>query len=76
MEIGLYDLIKVSIEIKWPILLVELIFFLSGIVLIYSGIKTRHVSKTTSIISIVTGVLVILASIYSIIVTMLFGLNW
>lgn len=76
MEIGLYDLIKVSIEIKWPILLVELIFFLSGIVLIYSGIKTRHVSKTTSIISIFTGVLVILASIYSIIVTMLFGLNW
>ena len=76
MEIGLYDLIKVSIEIKWPILLVELIFFLSGIVLIYSGIKTRHVSKTTSIISIVTGVLVIWASIYSIIVTMLFGLNW
>lgn len=35
------DIIQRMFEIKWPILLVELLFGIGGIALITSGIKSR-----------------------------------
>lgn len=69
------DIIQRMIEIKWPILLVELLFVIGGIALITSGIKVRKESKSTALISIVLGVIITLVSLYILFITFIFGYN-
>ena len=69
------DIIQRMIEIKWPILLVELLFVIGGIALITSGIKVRKESKSTALISIVLGVIITLVSLYIFFITFIFGYN-
>jgi hypothetical protein len=67
------DIIQRMFEIKWPILLVELLFVIGGIALITSGIKARKKSKYTALISIVLGVIITLVSLYILFLTFIFG---
>ena len=58
------DIILRMIEVKWPILLVELMFVIGGIALIVSGLKVRKQSKSTALINIVLGVIITMISLY------------
>ena len=69
------DIILRMIEVKWPILLVELIFVIGGIALIVSGLKVRKQSKSTALINIVLGVIITMISLYVLFFTFIFGYN-
>lgn len=69
------DIILRMIEVKWPILLVELMFVIGGIVLIVSGLKVRKQSKSTALINIVLGIIITLISLYVLFFTFIFGYN-
>ena len=69
------DIILRMIEVKWPILLVELIFVIGGIALIVSGLKVRKQSKSTALINIVLGIIITLISLYVLFFTFIFGYN-
>lgn len=69
------EFIQRMIEIKWPFLLVELVFFLGGIALITSGIKVRKQSRVTAVINIFIGTIITLVSLYILFVTFIFGVN-
>ena len=69
------DIILRMIEVKWPILLVELMFVIGGIVLIVSGLRVRKQSKSTALINIVLGVIITLVSLYILFITFIFGYN-
>lgn len=64
-----------ALEIRWPILLFELIFLLGGIVLIVTGIKVRRQSKYSAFMSMILGVIIILISLYLLFWTVIFGYN-
>lgn len=69
------EFIRTMIEIKWPFLLVELMFLIAGIVLIISGIKVRKQSKSTAVINSVIGIIITLVSLYALFITFIFGYN-
>ena len=69
------DIILRMIEVKWPILLVELMFVIGGIALIVSGLKVRKQSKSTALINIVLGVIITMISLYVLFFTFIFGYN-
>lgn len=69
------DIILRMIEVKWPILLVELMFVIGGIALIVSGLKVRKQSKSTALINIVLGIIITLISLYVLFFTFIFGYN-
>lgn len=69
------NFIQRSIEMKGPILLLELIFLLIGIMLIVGGIKTMKQSKVTGAISLVLGITTVLVFLYLLFWTFIFGYN-
>ncbi|MEC1387551.1 hypothetical protein [Aerococcus viridans] len=69
------EFIRTMIEIKWPFLLVELMFLIGGIALITSGIKVRKQSKSTAVINSVIGIIITLVSLYALFITFIFGYN-
>ncbi|SEL15191.1 hypothetical protein SAMN04488700_0601 [Carnobacterium iners] len=69
------NFIQRSIELKWPLLLFEVIFLIAGVVLIVSGIKIRKKSTIVTIISITIGILTALLFSYSLLWTLIFGYN-
>ena len=69
------DIILRMIEVKWPILLVELMFVIGGIALIVSGLKVRKQSKSTALINIVLGVIISMISLYVLFFSFIFGYN-
>lgn len=69
------DFIQWSIEYKWPILLMEFLFLVGGILLITTGYKIRKQSKSSATLNIATGTLVTLASLYTLLITFTLGLN-
>lgn len=69
------DFIQRSIEMKWPILLLELIFLIGGIMLIAGGIKIMKQSKASGITGIVLGTIIVLVCLYLLFWTLIFGYN-
>lgn len=69
------NFIQRSIEIKWPILLFEVIFLIGGILLITTGIKIRKQTPIFSLIIIVIGTIITLISLYILFWTFIFGYN-
>lgn len=67
--------IQRSIEIKWPVLLFEVIFLVGGIMLITSGIKIRKQNKNSALISIIIGTILALGSLFLLFWTFLIGYN-
>lgn len=67
--------IQKSIEIKWPVLLFEFVFFIGGIILIITGFKIRKQSKLSALISIVVGIIITLVSLYLLFWTFMVGYN-
>ncbi|WEG74445.1 hypothetical protein [Vagococcus intermedius] len=68
-------IIQRSIEIKWPILLFEVIFLIGGIMLIATGIKIRKQSKSSAVFSIILGIIITLVSLYLLFWTFIVGYN-
>lgn len=69
------EFISRSIEMKWPILLLELFFLIGGIMLVIGGYKIRKQSKAASVTSFIVGMIIILACLYLLFWTFLFGFN-
>lgn len=69
------DLIKWSIQVKWPLLLLEIIFLFGGMILIISGFKMRKKSRATAIVSVLTGIVITLVTLYILLYTIVFGYN-
>lgn len=69
------EFIQTMIEIKWPFLLVELVFLIGGIALITSGIKVRKKSTATAMVTIIIGIVITLVSLYILFITFIFGYN-
>lgn len=67
--------IQTMIEFKWPILLVESIFLLGGLLLIVSGVKIRKQSRLSAVVSLITGIVITLVLVYIIFITLIFGYN-
>lgn len=67
--------ILISIEIKWPILLVESVFLAGGIMLIITGVKIRKQSKPAAFLNILTGTVITLGTMYLMLGTLIFGYN-
>lgn len=68
-------LLQEVLEIRWPILLFELIFLFGGIMLVVAGTKVRKQSKSTALMSIILGVIIILISLYLLFWAVMFGYN-
>lgn len=64
-----------SVEIKWPILLVESVFLAGGIMLIITGVKIRKQSKPAAFMNILLGTVTALSTMYLMLVTLIFGYN-
>lgn len=69
------NFIQRSIEMKWPILLFEVIFLIGGILLITTGIKVMKQSKSSALFSVVIGLIITLVSLYLLFWTFIFGYN-
>ncbi|WP_192988398.1 hypothetical protein [Carnobacterium mobile] len=67
--------IQRSIEIKWPILLFEVIFLVGGLMLIATGMKIRKQSRTSAFISLTIGIIITLVALYLLFWTFLVGYN-
>ena len=67
--------IQTMIEIKWPILLVESIFLLGGLLLIISGVKIRKQNRLSSVLILIIGIIITLVSLYILFITFIFGYN-
>lgn len=67
--------IQTMIEFKWPILLVESIFLLGGVLLIISGFKIRKQSRLSAVVSLITGIVITMVSLYILFITFIFGYN-
>lgn len=67
--------IQRSIELKWPVLLVEVVVLIVGIMLIASGIRIRKQSKLSALISLMIGTTLALVSLYLLFWTFLLGYN-
>lgn len=69
------EFIQRSIELKWPILLFEVVFLIGGIILITSRIKMRKQSRATALFSLFTGIVITLVSLYFLLITFILGYN-
>lgn len=69
------DFLKTMIEIKWPFLLIEVVFLFVGIALIVTGIKTRKKSKSTSLIITFLGIAITLLLSWVLFWTLIVGYN-
>ncbi len=69
------DLIQRAIELRWPVLLFELIFLIGGILLIVSGRKIRKQSKISFLLNMIIGLVIALVSIYTLYWTIMLGYN-
>lgn len=69
------NFIQRSIEMKWPILLFEVIFLIGGIMLIATGIKVMKQSKSSALFSVIIGIIITLFSLYLLFWTFIFGYN-
>lgn len=69
------DFLRTMIEIKWPLLLVELVFLIGGIALITTGIKVRKQSRVAAVVNLITGIIITLVSLYILFITFIFGYN-
>lgn len=69
------EIFKSMIKFKWPILLIEAIFLIGGILLITTGFKVRKQSKTSAFINIVIGTIITLISLYILFWTFIVGYN-
>lgn len=67
--------IQTMIEFKWPILLIESIFLLGGVLLIISGFKIRKQSRLSAVVSLITGIVITMVSLYILFITFIFGYN-
>ena len=67
--------IQTMIEIKWPILLVESIFLFGGVLLIICGFKIRKQSKLSAVVSLITGIIITMVSLYILFITFILGYN-
>lgn len=63
------------IEIKWPLLLIEFIFLLGGLLLIISGVKIRKQNRLSATVSLIMGIVITLVSLYILFITFIFGYN-
>lgn len=67
--------LKRMIEIKWPFLLIELVFLFVGITLIITGIKIWKKSKSAAIVNIVIGFTMTLVLLWVLFWTLIVGYN-
>lgn len=67
--------LKRMIEIKWPFLLIELVFLFVGVTLIITGIKIWKKSKSAAIVNIVIGFTMTLVMLWVLFWTLIFGYN-
>lgn len=67
--------IQRSVEMKWPILLIELILLIGGILLIVSGVRIRNQSKSSAFISVLGGASILIVSAFLLFWTFIFGYN-
>ena len=67
--------LRAMIELKWPFLLIEVVFLLGGIALIIGGVKTRKKSKSTAVVSLVAGSLITLVLLWVLLWTLMIGYN-
>lgn len=68
-------IIKSMIEFKWPVLLIEAIFLIGGVLLLTTGFKVRKQSKASAFISIGIGTIITLISLYILLWTFIVGYN-
>ncbi|OJF91689.1 hypothetical protein AX762_10925 [Alkalibacterium sp. 20] len=69
------EFIQRSIELNGPILMFEVLFLIGGIILIAAGYKIKEKSKSSGVVSIVVGSIIVLLSIYVMFSTLIFRLN-
>ncbi|UJF16599.1 hypothetical protein LZ578_05785 [Jeotgalibaca sp. MA1X17-3] len=69
------EILDQTFDMKGPVLLFEFIFLLGGIILVISGIKIRKQSRSSAILMIVLGIVLILISLYLLLMTLIFGYN-
>ena len=67
--------LRTMIEIKWPLLLMEFIFLVGGILLIISGFKIWKKSKLSAGVSIVVGFIITIVLSWVLFWTLIFGYN-
>lgn len=69
------DFIRQSIELNGPFLMFEVLFLIGGIILIIAGYKIKEKSKSSGLVSIAMGIVLVLFSLYVMFSTLLFRLN-
>ncbi|MDN6626723.1 MAG: hypothetical protein L0K82_05865 [Pisciglobus halotolerans] len=69
------SMLQTMIDIKWPFLLIEVVFLLGGVTLIISGFNIRKKSKTAAAVSIVVGFVLSLVLLWVLFWTLLIGYN-
>lgn len=69
------SMLQTMIEIKWPFLLIEVVFLLGGMTLMISGFKIWKKSKTAAAASIVVGFVLSLVLLWVLFWTLLIGYN-
>jgi len=68
-------IIKIMLEFKWSVLLIEAFFLIGGVLLVTTGFKVRKQSKTSVFISIGIGTIITLISLYILFWTFIVGYN-
>lgn len=69
------EFIQRSIELNRPFLMFEVLFLIGGIILIVAGYKIKKKSKSSGVVSIVVGIIIVVLSIYLMFSTLIFRLN-
>ena len=67
--------IQKALETRGPMILLGVLFLIGGISLIIIGMKIRKQSRSSALVSMVLGILVILGALYLLIWTIAFGVN-
>ncbi|MEC6748273.1 DUF308 domain-containing protein [Marinilactibacillus sp. XAAS-LB27] len=67
--------IQRALEARGPMILLGVLFLIGGISLIIIGMKIRKQSRSSALVSMILGILVILGALYLMIWTMVFGYN-
>ncbi|WP_225742990.1 DUF308 domain-containing protein [Marinilactibacillus sp. Marseille-P9653] len=67
--------IQKALETRGPMILLGVLFLIGGISLIIIGMKIRKQSRSSALVSMILGILVILGALYLLIWTIAFGVN-
>lgn len=67
--------IQKALETRGPMILLGMLFLIGGISLIIIGMKIRKQSKSSALVSMILGILVMLGALYLLIWTIAFGVN-